>query len=49
VHLHPTLTPDFGSKGGPFPKDLQNRKPNWLRDAAKGMARAVEKEWKEFR
>jgi hypothetical protein len=30
-------------------KDLQNRKSNWLRDAAKRMARAVEKEWKEFR
>ena len=30
-------------------KDLQNRKPNWLRDAAKRMARAVEKEWKEYR
>jgi hypothetical protein len=30
-------------------KDLQSRKPNWLRDAAKRMARAVEKEWKEYR
>jgi len=30
-------------------KDLENRKSNWLRDAAKRMARAVEKEWKEYR
>jgi len=30
-------------------KDLQNRESNWLRDAAKRMVRAVEKEWKEFR
>jgi hypothetical protein len=30
-------------------KDLQSRKPNWLQDAAKRMARAVEKEWKEYR
>ncbi len=30
-------------------KDLQNRKSNWLRDAAKRMARAVEKDWKEYR
>jgi hypothetical protein len=30
-------------------KDLENRKLNWLQDAAKRMARAVEKEWKEYR
>jgi uncharacterized protein (DUF2252 family) len=29
--------------------DLNRRKSNWLRDAAKEMARHVEKEWKEFR
>jgi hypothetical protein len=30
-------------------KDLQNRESDWLRDAAKRMARAVEREWKEYR
>ena len=30
-------------------KDMQSRKANWLRAAAREMARAVEKEWKEYR
>ena len=30
-------------------KDIRGRKGNWLRAAAKEMARAVEKEWKEYR
>ncbi|MGA7313100.1 MAG: DUF2252 family protein [Silvibacterium sp.] len=30
-------------------KDLQKRKSNWLRDAARCMARAVEKDWKRYR
>jgi hypothetical protein len=29
-------------------KDLRARKPNWLRSAAKDMAKATEREWKEF-
>ncbi len=29
--------------------DLRRRRPNWLRRAAKAMARVVEKEWKEYR
>ncbi len=30
-------------------KDLDRKEENWLRDAAKRMARAVEKEWKEYK
>jgi hypothetical protein len=30
-------------------KDLRRRKANWLRVAAKDMAKTVEKEWKEYR
>ena len=30
-------------------KDLQKRKSNWLRNAARCMARAVEKDWKRYR
>jgi Uncharacterized protein conserved in bacteria (DUF2252) len=30
-------------------KDLRRRKSNWLRTAAKDMAKAVEHEWKEYR
>lgn len=29
--------------------DLRQRKPSWLRDGAKTMARVVEREWKEYR
>jgi Uncharacterized protein conserved in bacteria (DUF2252) len=29
--------------------DLHRRKPNWLRSAAKHMAKAIEKEWKDYR
>ena len=29
--------------------DLHNRKPNWLRDAAKEMAQAAERDWKKYR
>jgi hypothetical protein len=29
-------------------KDLRRRNPDWLRDAAKAMAKAVEREWKEY-
>jgi hypothetical protein len=29
--------------------DLQKRKSNWLRDAAKEMAKAVERDWKKYR
>ncbi len=29
--------------------DLQNRKSTWLRDAAKEMAKAVERDWKKYR
>jgi len=30
-------------------KDLQKRKSNWLRDAARRMARLVERDWKRYR
>jgi hypothetical protein len=30
-------------------KDLDRRKTNWLRSAAKAMANAIEKDWKEYR
>jgi hypothetical protein len=30
-------------------KDLRKRRGNWLKVAAKEMARAVSKEWKEWR
>jgi hypothetical protein len=30
-------------------KDLQRRKANWLRSAGKYMAKAIEKEWKDYR
>jgi hypothetical protein len=30
-------------------KDISRKKANWLRNAAKQMARAVEKEWKEYK
>jgi hypothetical protein len=30
-------------------KDLRRRKSNWLRSAAKDMAKAMEREWKEYR
>jgi hypothetical protein len=30
-------------------KDLRRRKPKWLRQAAKAMAKAVERDWKEYR
>jgi uncharacterized protein (DUF2252 family) len=30
-------------------QDLHRRKPNWLRSAAKHMAKAIEKEWKDYR
>jgi len=30
-------------------KDLDRRKSDWLRSAAKEMAKALEKEWNEFR
>jgi hypothetical protein len=30
-------------------KDLQKRESNWLQDAARRMARAVEKDWKRYR
>jgi hypothetical protein len=30
-------------------KDLRRRKSNWLRVAAKDMAKATEGEWKEYR
>jgi len=30
-------------------KDLRKRKPNWLRSAAKEMAKAVEGEWKQYK
>ena len=30
-------------------KDLQKRESNWLRDAARRMAQAVEKDWKRYR
>ena len=29
-------------------RDLRGRKPNWLRSAAKDMAKAVKREWKEY-
>ena len=29
-------------------KDLRRRKANWLRSAAKDMAKAMEREWKEY-
>jgi hypothetical protein len=29
--------------------DLQKRKSNWLREAAKEMAKAVERDWKKYR
>jgi hypothetical protein len=30
-------------------QDMDGRKSNWLRDAAKPMARMVEREWKQYR
>jgi hypothetical protein len=30
-------------------KDLHRRKADWLRSAAKHMAKATEKEWKDYR
>jgi hypothetical protein len=30
-------------------RDLDRRKPNWLRSAGKAMANAIEKDWKEYR
>jgi hypothetical protein len=30
-------------------KDLHRRKANWLRSAGKYMAKAIEKEWKDYR
>ncbi len=30
-------------------KDLHRKKPSWLRSAAKVMAKAIEKEWKDYR
>lgn len=30
-------------------KDLHRRRPNWLRSAGKDMAKAIEKEWKDYR
>lgn len=30
-------------------KDLRKRKPNWLRSAAKEMAKAIEGEWKQYK
>lgn len=30
-------------------RDLHRRKPNWLRSAGKKMAKAIEKEWKDYR
>ncbi|MFY9532349.1 MAG: hypothetical protein WAR24_25890, partial [Candidatus Acidiferrales bacterium] len=30
-------------------KDLRRRKSNWLRSAAKDMAKAIEREWKEYK
>ena len=30
-------------------KDLRRRKSNWLRSAAKEMAKTMEREWKEYR
>jgi hypothetical protein len=29
-------------------KDLQRRKSNWLRSAARDMAKAMENDWKKF-
>jgi Uncharacterized protein conserved in bacteria (DUF2252) len=41
----------LGSKGQAkkILKDLHRRKSNWLRGAAKDMAKAMEQEWKEYR
>lgn len=30
-------------------RDLDKRKSNWLRDAAKDMAKVVEHEWRDFK
>jgi hypothetical protein len=30
-------------------QDLRHRKSNWLRAAAKHMAKAIEKDWKDYR
>jgi hypothetical protein len=30
-------------------KDLHGKKPNWLRSAARAMAKAIEKDWKDYR
>ena len=29
-------------------RDLSQRKPNWLRRAGKEMAKAIEKDWREY-
>ena len=30
-------------------KDFRRRKSNWLRTAGKAMAKAIEKEWKDYK
>jgi Uncharacterized protein conserved in bacteria (DUF2252) len=41
----------LGSKKsvGNILKDLRKKKPNWLRSAAKDMAKAMEREWKKYK
>ena len=46
-----TANVHLGTKGSvkKILQDMDNRKSNWLRDAAKQMARVVEQDWKEYR
>jgi hypothetical protein len=46
-----TANVHLGTKGqaAKILKDLNKRKANWLRSAAKDMAKAVKREWKEYR